>query len=177
MNALKNSILKIAIAVIILTILLALGAFVWPTRYKYDRLKMANADSPVRIDRLTGKTEILYPSGWHGVDNRESQTPPDQDLPGDELAKLTGQAQITSYGWVEFELYNGSSWTISETTVLVEVLDAQGKQIISRPYRLIPEDADSQPQSSEKFHASLGFALARGQTWSFSVTGAKGRHK
>src|SRR5260370_26958671 len=102
-------------------------------------MKWGENNLPVRIDRFSGKTEILLLDGWHTADRgkaAESQIPAGQKLPAEEVAKLTGQAQITSYGWVEIEVYNGSDWKLSEITALVTVLDARKTQILSRPYRL-----------------------------------------
>jgi hypothetical protein len=156
-------------------VLVILAFFVWPTRYRYDRLKTSDFESPVRIDRLTGKTEILYPAGWHVAGGEQGKPAPEpQELPTEEIAKLMGQAEITSIGYVELHLYNGTDWTISEATVLVEVLDAKGNRVISRPYRLRPKYGNSEPQSSTEFEASLGFSLTAGQTWRYSITSAKG---
>lgn len=38
--------------------------FIWPTRYRYDHAKFGPMDVPIRIDRLSGRTEALYPYGW-----------------------------------------------------------------------------------------------------------------
>ena len=39
------------------------GMFVWPTRYRYDQTTMNDNVLPVRVDRMTGRTEILFPVG------------------------------------------------------------------------------------------------------------------
>jgi hypothetical protein len=145
-----------------IAVFVVLAVFVWPTRYKYDHMKLGEDDLPVRIDRLTGKTEILFPQGWHAASEKtaENQIPAEQELPAEEVAKPTGQAQITSYGWVEIEVYNGSNWKLSEITMLVTVLDSRKAQILSRPYRLLPEAyGNPTPESNTKFHASLGLEL------------------
>lgn len=162
---------------------MALGAFVWPTRYRYDHIKLNASDLPVRIDRLTGKTEILFPQGWRASGPAGETTDRDQELPAKDVAKLIGQARFatrlaysSSYDSLEVEVYNGSDWTISEITVLVTVLNANKSQILSRSYRLSSEyGGNSTPQSSTKFKASLGFELAPDQTWSVSITNAKGK--
>jgi hypothetical protein len=43
---------------------LAFLAFVWPTLYRYDRMAVEGNNLPVRINRFTGATEFLLPSGW-----------------------------------------------------------------------------------------------------------------
>lgn len=40
--------------------LAALAYFVWPTPWRYDRIR----ELPVRIHRITGDAEMLTPSGW-----------------------------------------------------------------------------------------------------------------
>jgi hypothetical protein len=156
-------------------ILIGLAVFVWPTRYRYDHMKMRENDLPVRTDRLSGKTEWLVPQGWRTLGNTDENQKPPTELPTEQVARLTGQAAITDIGWIEVHVYNGSNWTASEITVLVTVLDAQKNQVLSRPYRLIPQDGDSFPQSVNTFHNSLGFTLDKGQTWTWSITRARGK--
>lgn len=73
------------------------GMFVWPTRYRYDKMNVqANAVVPVRIDRITGKTEILYPSGWQLA---AAASDPDTELPPAELEKISvGQGEFGGMG-------------------------------------------------------------------------------
>ncbi|HXR40662.1 MAG TPA: hypothetical protein VN776_16280 [Terracidiphilus sp.] len=155
-------------------VLVVFGLFVWPTRYRYDHMKLDANDYPVRISRLTGETEILFPGGWETRDGEQSAPEP-KELPKEEVAKISGQAQINSIGWVEAEIYNGSGWNLSEITLQVNVSDANNAQLISRLYRLFPEaSGDAAPQTSSKFHADLGFTLGASQSWSYSVGSAKG---
>lgn len=164
-------------------VLLTLAVLVWPTRYKYDHLKIREADYPVRIDRFTGKAEILYPSGWS-----TSKTSERQQLPEEQMAKLKGDATLSSSGLMELQIYNGTQWTVSEITVLVtlegspssspiEDFDHQitdNNRITSRPYRLVAEFG-VEPLSSGRFRADLGFRLMPGQTWTFKIANAKGQ--
>lgn len=171
-HALKKSLIPTLFCIVIL---IGLAIFVWPTRYRYDHVIMEQNDLPVRTDRLSGKTELLVPSGWRTLGNTsESQKPP-TDLPPDQVARLTGQASTPVTDWLEVHIYNGSGWKVSEITVLVTVLDAHKNQVLSRPYRLDPRYGDSIPQSDSTFRNSLGFTLVGGQTWTWSITGAKGR--
>jgi hypothetical protein len=55
------------VSLTLLLVILAFGWFGWPTRYKYDHMPLSGGFIfPVRTDRLTGQTEILFPngSGW-----------------------------------------------------------------------------------------------------------------
>jgi hypothetical protein len=172
-DVLKKSLI---LALLCTAILVGLGVFVWPTRYRYDHVKMGENDFPLRTDRLSGRSEMLTPQyGWHTL-GRPAETqnlPVIQELPTERLAKLEGQASVDDVGWIEVHVYNGSDWTVSEITVLVTVLDAQNNQILSRPYRLA--GGPSTPQSDTRFRDSLGFTLAKGQAWTWSITSAKGK--
>jgi hypothetical protein len=59
--------------VLLLALLTAFVAFVWPTRFRYDHMTFDGDLVPVRIDRFSGNAEMLVPdSGWLPV-----ETPPD----------------------------------------------------------------------------------------------------
>lgn len=56
-------------------VLLALGfaAWVWPTRWRYDHMTVEGDIVPVRVDRLSGRADMLLPDhGWVPV-----EAPPD----------------------------------------------------------------------------------------------------
>lgn len=55
---------KRATPFIAIVLVLLLLVFVWPTMYRYDKM---DQKWPVRINRVTGKTEILYSDGWQDV--------------------------------------------------------------------------------------------------------------
>ncbi len=134
-------------------------------------MKLEAYDYPVRINRLTGRAEVLYPSGWHAPGEQSRAASQSHELPTGETAKLEGEPRITGRGWMEFQVYNGSHWNVSEITVLVKVFDADKTETISRSYRMTGQVT---PQSSSKFLAELGFTLTAGQTWSYSITSAEG---
>lgn len=184
-----------------LTIVLLLAAiifavFVWPTRYRYDHLKMGDSNYPVRTDRLTGKTEVLAQNGWQEL---ISESESEEEIPAEEVAKLTGQASI-DHSVMKVALYNGSDWKVTEITVLVtvrgnpyssafedflgipaeEVAKIKSKTkpeeiLVERPYRLRLSGYTADPQENTNFSGDLGFGLASGQTWEWKITGAKGR--
>ncbi|WP_435921278.1 hypothetical protein [Paenibacillus sp. DYY-L-2] len=43
----------------------AFGLFIYPGVYKYDKL---NQKYPVKINRITGETQVLYSDGWRNMD-------------------------------------------------------------------------------------------------------------
>jgi hypothetical protein len=100
---------------------LAFAWFVWPTRYRYDRMDFSNGVSyPVRINRFSEKSEVLTPDrGWVDLAARArsiTAKPEDQTLPLEELQKLSGKAEANLLG-LTIHLYNGSEWNVNEITV------------------------------------------------------------
>lgn len=157
-------------------VILLLGIFVWPTRYRYTEMKVGNNVSPVRIDRLTGRTEVLsLSSGWHqlGVNRLDASI----KLPDSELSKLTGKASITDQR-IECDIYNGSNWTVSEVTVKITIKNPDGTEDLTREYRLTPQYiGNCAPLTSRTFDADLGFSLKEKQTFSLNIVSAKGTKK
>jgi hypothetical protein len=174
LKELKNS--KIVIIGIATAIVIIVGLFVWPTRYRYDHLTEEKNIYPIRIDRLTGRTEIFY-GKWISTEE-STPAPQEEDLPPSALDKLSGRASITSYGWINCDIYNGSNWILSEVTVVVTVKKLNGAEILSRKYLLTRESYESgEPLKSSKFHTGLGFELKKGETFSWGILSAKGRKK
>lgn len=54
------------IAALVSVVLIILALTVWPTVYRYDRMKLGGGrDFPVRIHRISGTTHFLTPDdGW-----------------------------------------------------------------------------------------------------------------
>jgi hypothetical protein len=60
---------KIIISAMICVTLIILGILFWPTFYRYDKIEdKIEGKMPVRINRITGYTEILYTNGWKPVE-------------------------------------------------------------------------------------------------------------
>jgi hypothetical protein len=57
----RSSLIALAVAAACFVIF---GAFVWPTIWRYDHIHESGGTRPVRINRFTGRTEILYSTGW-----------------------------------------------------------------------------------------------------------------
>ena len=52
-----------------LLLLVAFAAYVWPTRWRYDHMTVDGDIVPVRMDRLTGRADMLLPDeGWVPVE-------------------------------------------------------------------------------------------------------------
>lgn len=116
----------------VLAVALAIvGVYIWPTAYRYDHMTLAGSDLPVRINRFTGKTEILQGfTGW--VEIRENDvsaaSPPapkvDKHLSPTDLARIDGTLGLTNYGWIEAHIYNGTERRLGDVTVQVTVYTA-----------------------------------------------------
>jgi hypothetical protein len=60
---------KIFLFLAALSCICAFGIFIYPTMYKYDKL---DQKYPVKINRITGETEILKSKGWEHADDYKS---------------------------------------------------------------------------------------------------------
>lgn len=57
---------------VVLTLLCVFSAYVWPTRWSYHQTTLYLYDDPgkhdpivsARVDRFTGRTEVLATNGW-----------------------------------------------------------------------------------------------------------------
>ena len=50
---------------VLAAVLIAFGVFVWPSRWRYDKMTVGEDTYPVRIDRISGHAYILLPGdGW-----------------------------------------------------------------------------------------------------------------
>ena len=58
-------------SVLILLVLVAAAAWVWPTLYRYDKILVDQDTYLVRIHRITGHADILVPEeGWIPAERR-----------------------------------------------------------------------------------------------------------
>lgn len=150
-----------------------LAAFVWPTIYRYDHMNYGGNLLPVRVHRVTGKTEILYPSGWQVAEELESEAVALEDVPPDQLAKLQGNAGVHS-SKLSCKMYNGSKWRIRAIVVHLKVLDSDSTSVaLERDYRLANEYF-TDPLETGIFDDYVWFDLKEGQQIAWHVKSAKG---
>jgi hypothetical protein len=155
-------------------LLIGLAAFavtIWPTLYRYDRL----ASLPVRINRFTGKAEVLSTDGWNPLEKSAVAAKESSDivpLPPDERHKLTGKAGWCSVPeWVCVNLYNGTTWEIQEVTFLITAKRDDGTNEWQRRFQ--EEYPHLAPFSSEEMIVKTG---ERGKPkFSWTIIAAKGR--
>lgn len=58
---------------LLLFLVFLFALYVWPTRFRYDHMTVDGDIVPVRMDRITGRTDMLLPDhGWVPV-----EAPPD----------------------------------------------------------------------------------------------------
>jgi len=97
--------------------IMAFLVLVWPTAYRYDRIAVGAESLPVRINRLTGSTEILRMEGWRPVPRYGKE----ESLPASALGKL----RIEQGEWfsqrLKFQLYNGSEFSVNRIILKVQV--------------------------------------------------------
>jgi hypothetical protein len=163
----------------ILFILFALIAFfVWPTMYRYDHMIFNRNNLLVRINRLTGNTEVLSGTGgWISLDanhpSKETTTEQNvnKSLSQDELIKLDGNLTITNYGWIEANIYNGNEKKLESIIVQVTVYRKDGNVELSRKYKLT--STDGRPLKSTKYIVEAGISLYSGQNYDWKIIGAE----
>jgi hypothetical protein len=120
----KNAI--IICALICITLIIC-GMLFWPTLYRYDKYEK---ELPVRINRLTGYTEILYDSGWERkVSEKELQA-----IPKTEFAKIEIKGLFDGKGYYELNLYNGSEWNIKKIRLYIGLKQINGKKFWEKIY-------------------------------------------
>jgi hypothetical protein len=153
--------------VVIGVFLFAWGIFFWPTLYRYDRITVGSASIPIRSHRITGATEVYRGTQWVPEKNSDRPVPPEV------LASLNGNADlspsfVSSGSTLSGDLYNGSSWQISEITIRLAAVAADRSATWTRDFS---EELYLRPRSSAHFIISTGPASA---PFTWTVVAAKG---
>jgi hypothetical protein len=61
----RTWILRFAVcSTLLVSTFLPFGCYVWPTRYHYEHTSWGGNSMLVRIDRLTGETDVLVSNRW-----------------------------------------------------------------------------------------------------------------
>ena len=113
---------RYALGAAIIAALTLFAATVWPTLYRFEKSTYSGNTYLVRVNRLSGFTELLLGTRW--IPEESSRRPvATQPLPEAELKKISGNAQIDKIlRTFKGRIYNGSEWTVSELTVNVTAL-------------------------------------------------------
>lgn len=102
-------------------------------------------------------------------------------FPPGELAKLQGGAAATTY--FSCDLHNSSNWTLSQLTIQVKVLDADGKLVYSQTFTntdgnltLTPSPPENLEGARERFlcFTTLAREVMPGQKWEWNIVSARG---
>lgn len=154
--------------------------FIWPTPYSYDSISFGpSVKYPVRMNRFTGKTEILYPSGWKPPSGERPSANQHElvALPEQELKKLAGEARVGASSYLHCDIYNGSTYDVKEIVVLVTIRDDTDAVKLRRAYQMVytlEGDKPLRPLTSGSFGADLGFSLQGDHKFSWRIQDAKG---
>jgi tetratricopeptide (TPR) repeat protein len=99
-----------------------------------------------------------------------------QIIPPDDLKKLDGKGSITGSGWFEVDLYNGSTWTVNELTIMITVTNKHSNiDDFSRKYKpSLKLYHKGWPLTSSIYYEGLGFELKENQKWSWYIVEARG---
>ncbi|MBI1796187.1 MAG: hypothetical protein HYR74_03955 [Candidatus Eisenbacteria bacterium] len=72
-------------ALLVLALIAAFAAFVWPTQWRYDHITIGNDTYPVRIQRMTGHADILLPGdGWTPAEDVTNDSSDGDEQPGNK---------------------------------------------------------------------------------------------
>lgn len=159
----------------VLTALIVVTCFIWewPTLYRYDHITSGSGASyPVKINRFTGQTYVLYQNGWELASKPSKAEPPETELPPEELAKLTSEASLKGGSLLTVKIYNGSRYKVNEITVLVSYR-YKFIEVWRRPYR-IQKEYGTWPEKTSSFDTDLGADIGKDDTWDWKITSAKG---
>lgn len=156
-------------------LLIAFGLFVWPTPYRPDRIQLKDGVSlPVRINRVTGKAEALYPDGWRSMPAIDKSHPESLKsmLAPDRGGINLSQLRWSSSSYIQGPVYNPTNYTLRELVIRVEVYDKKnGKKRLERDYR---ETTYINARTAGNIIFNAGFSLEPGQSWNIHVVDAKG---
>lgn len=141
----------------------AFALFVWPTRYRYDRVQLLGETAPgpvfpVRIDRFTGRAEVLLPQmlldsrhnmqfGWVGLTG--------EPVPEDVLAELRKNVLIDVEPVPYAQILNTTRWRI--TKVRWDVTSpAGGRDNLKGAPRQLDQSVFIEPNSMASLYLDLG---------------------
>jgi hypothetical protein len=144
--------------------------FVWPTRYRYLEMTFRGNVLPVRVDRFSGRTEVLYPQGWEVAQTVEEESRPAQALPSTELSNIRIIRMRYVRGRVEGELFNGTGYLLKEVGIRASAR-ANRVLLFSRSFKA---NVDLAPGSSAAVNSYLDGLLDLDAVPLFAIESASG---
>lgn len=156
---------------IIITLLLIAGSLAAYFLYlENNRYISETADGYVHIvDSRSGESWLLHQGKKIPFGEPEPEPEP---LPFAEINKLEGRASISSSGYFESNIYNGSDYRISELKVRIIVENSDGTEAINRIYTIRPSYS-ADPYENTEFSAGLGIRLDN-RKWSWGKVSTTG---
>ena len=109
-----RGIVLICILALIMAVFLLLGL------YRYDRVERDGSSLPVRMNRITGHTEVFDGEKWWTGKKRQRSVV-DEQLPLGDRGKTVGRAELKE-GYFRGEIYNGSHWTVTRLDIEITVI-------------------------------------------------------
>lgn len=122
----KSKLIMFAIGCVTLIIF---GILFWPTLYRYDK---HGGKWPIRINRITGYTEMLTGTQWTPVDEGQKA----KIIPIEEKDKIIIKGDFDGKGNYEFNAYNGSNWTVKKIRLYIKAKDIEDNIMWQRLYEV-----------------------------------------
>jgi hypothetical protein len=158
-SAVRRPVMRLALTVLATGFVL----FVWPTRYRHDRLQMLGETAPgpvypVRIDRFTGEAQILLPQmlldarhnmqlAWVGGTG--------EPLPAEAIAALRGSVLIDTAPLPFAQILNTTEWRL--TKLRWAIRNAAESNTEGGPtLRLLDQTVFIEPHSVASLYLDLG---------------------
>jgi hypothetical protein len=146
-------------ALLILSVLVVvLGILFWPTLYRYDHLGAGDQSVPLRINRLTGHTQMFIGGDWYGPKNQaQRQVSPDTSRMLDSLEqyRISGHGAVNHVGFFKADIYNGTNCTVTQLFLTIAPKDRQGRAQYRRSFQDV---AFIQPLTTKGFILQVGNA-------------------
>ncbi len=118
-------------------IFLCIMVFIWPTKYRYERVTQGNNTHLVRINRLSGLTQFFDVSlGWITPEPEDWViSEPRAPLSADKIARITGTVWV-GFDRLQFYLYNGNDFTVGEIVFSITKYGPTNNILWEREYKV-----------------------------------------
>ena len=117
---------------------LAVGVLFWPTLYRYERFGSGDGSVPIRINRVTGRTQMFI-GEWVDSETPAKSAAASRDasrmLDSVEISQLSGRGAVDAVGYFRADIYNGTSCTITKLYLSIAPLDARDRVLYSRDFQ------------------------------------------
>lgn len=136
-----------------LILVLLFAFFVWPTLYEYREMRLKDNVLPVRINRFTGSTYLLYPSGWTIIGDEGKTSNTNMELSASDIEKLKQDVALFHEKGFIVKIYNGTKFTLKDINVLLIIKNEDGSEQSRREYRIPCYASNGNPFADDIFFA------------------------